>query len=231
MTIPLPLKRLLVFLRQSISGMHDRPQQHAADPVELDTRLHELYTCLSHDIDEIAEIFYGKCIVAATESLPRITVVNSEISGKAALATRAFQLLFIVPQLGKYLSDDDASALLERLLARTTEQRDTIHCHDLYQCYLNMGGSMRKKHIYYFSVDIAKYILGYESNGFPSAFPCLSSYISSGIPRDILTRSDITQAALVIQSLVPNIKVATDLAIAYCFNDKKHVFDTEDEDD
>ena len=181
--------------------------------------------CLAADMQDVARIFYDNCVAASDAAISQSAIVHRTIGGKAALATRALQLVFIRPQLPKYMTGDEADSLINNLLAHTPDQRDTLHCHDLHQCYLKMGGAVQKKHAYYFSVDIAKYILGYESEGFPSAFPCLSSYISSGIPRDILTRSSVTQVALAIQTLVPRLKVATDLAIAYCFHDESHVFE------
>lgn len=174
------------------------------------------------DLDEVSRIFYGKCVEAVRSSSYQVSVVHPTAAGKAAMVILAFQAVCLSFALPTYLGEQEAGLFMDRFF-EMIDSRYRSKCYDFYRCYRKIGATLSSKQLYYFAVDIGKYILGFESEGIPSSFPCLSSYISSGIPREILARTDVTHASFAIQELIPRLRTASELALAYCFDDATEI--------
>jgi hypothetical protein len=210
--------------RNKVIVAEPHPLSEMAEWMPREDRIESLFG----DLYDISRIFYQKGITAVFRSPHSPLIVNTELGGKAEVVILTFQLMCIAQALPRYLSEKNSGAFLESLL-QFVRNKKYGKIDDLFQCYMHFGREVTNKLLYYFSVDVGKYMLGYESEGMPSSFPCLSSYISSGIPREILARTDVTQVSLVVQPIIPHLKTATNLAVAYYFNDTEKVRQIETE--
>ena len=111
----------------------------------------------------------------------------------------------MMKHLNRYLNKEDVHDFAEKLLHKCC-RRNVEKCIDVINCYLGLKDHKAQKLPFYFSVDISKFICGYKTQGLPSEFPCLNSYISSGIPKQILARTNVTGVSFVIQDQVPYLK-------------------------
>ncbi len=179
-----------------------------------------LISGLEKDIQEIRELFYNKSVETIKKSKHDIDIVNRKIDGKAEIVTKAFQLTNLINFLPRYIQPSERKEF-SNILFHKVSGKQFDKCYDFAVSYMECGKSSSDKRKLFFSADITKYIYGYSSNAPPLSFPCLSSYISNGVPREILIRANITNSTLLIFSLVPKLTRATIIALALCFGDKE----------
>ena len=179
----------------------------------------ELVNCIDNRLKTNRELFFNECIEIVKNSNDNINIVNIRNEGKADVVMKSYQLNNIVQHISRYLSPSEAKIFID-LLFRKVCGKQHKKCYDLASCYLDLSESINNKRIYYFSVDIGKYICGHTTNEIPSKFPCLNSYISSGIPKEILARTDVTACSFLILSLIPKFTDSTITEISICFDKK-----------
>ena len=178
-----------------------------------------LITCIDNRLKETRELFFNKCIETVKNSNDNINIVNIRNEEKADIVIKSYQMVDIIQHISLYISPSEAKEFIE-LLFRKVCGKQHKKCYDLILCYLGLGESKIDKRIYYFSIDIGKYICGYTTDDIPSKFPCLNSYISSGIPKEILARTDVTACSFLIQSLIPKMTVSNITALSLCFGEE-----------
>lgn len=179
----------------------------------------ELITCIDNRLKETRKLFFNKCVETVNNSNYNIKIINKKNEGKADIVIKSYQLINIIQYISRYIRPSEAKEFID-LLFRKICGKQHKKCYDLVSCYLGLGESKIDKRIYYFSIDIGKFICGYTTDDIPSKFPCLNSYISSGIPKEILARTDVTASSLLIQSLIPNLTVSTITALSLCFGEE-----------
>ena len=179
----------------------------------------EIILCISNNIQEISQLFFNSCIETINNSNYDITIVNKQIGGKADLVIKAYQLSIIIDYLTHYIKPTEGKEFVEMLFHQVFGKYFKKGC-NFVSCYMELRKTTLHKKIYYFSSDIAKYICGYHSDELPTKFPCLRSYLSNGVPRTILARTDITACSLLIGNIVTKLHNATIMALAVCFEEK-----------
>ncbi|MBN1292957.1 MAG: hypothetical protein JXB48_14040 [Candidatus Latescibacteria bacterium] len=187
----------------------------------------EKLQCFSKDIREIRELFFNKSIDTIQNCCSdHITIINSTIGGKAETVTIAYQLMHIFNHLSRYVDDSEIEEFKKDLIEYVAGP-DYERCMDFTEGYKKLGDTMPEKKAYFFSIDIAKYILGHSNDSLPSSFPCLSSYISYGLSKNVSERLSVTECALLIASLVPKLTGATVIALSLCFGDEEYAKEIE----
>ena len=157
---------------------------------------------------KIRESFFQHCIDEIKSNEPKVLIINDKMSGKAEILTKAFQMESIASYLMKNINSQKEVTNLENIFKQICGNKYK-KCLCYAKCYNEFGEKKFNKKIYYFSIDIGKYIFGFVSNTIPEKFPCINSYISHDIPKEILIRSNIMSTALIISRLVPDFSGAT----------------------
>lgn len=159
------------------------------------------------EFEKIRKIFFTECISKIKSNLPQISIINDNMRGKADILTKAFQIESISSYLMQ-INNENEKYYLEKIFRYICGSKYK-KCLCYAECYNEFGEKKFNKKIYYFSIDISKYIFGFTSNAVPSKFPCINSYISHDIPKEILIRTNIMTTSLIISELVPNFSASS----------------------
>lgn len=167
------------------------------------------------EFEKVRELFFQHCIEEINITKPEIQIVNNRIGGKADIITKAYQL----ENISSYLvcNQENDNHLLKKIIKDLCgTKHEKCVCYS--KCYNDFGEKRLNKKIFYFSIDLGKYICGYQSDTVPTQFPCINSYISSDIPKDLLARAHVMSTALIISQLVPNFTRATIITLEQSLN-------------
>ena len=188
-----------------------------------------IFQQFSQDIHEIREIFFNKTIDTIESCCSdHVNIVNRELGGKAEIVIIAYQIIHVQNHLARYIEESELEEFKEHLVEYITGS-NYRKCMDFIEGYKKLGTTMSEKKAYFFSIDVAKYILGFSNDSIPSSFPCLSSYISNGLSKDVSERLSVTECALLIASFVPKLTGATVMALAFSFNDQEYAEEIENQ--
>jgi hypothetical protein len=167
---------------------------------------------LNLELEKVRKLFFQRCIDEIKISKPEIQIENSKIGGKAEIIALAYQLENISSYLVYDQENDNDNNLLKKIFKYLCGSK-LKKCLCYSKCYDEFSKKKLNKKIFYFSIDLGKYICGFQSDTVPSQFPCMNSYISSDIPKDILTRTHVMASALIISEFVPDFTEATIIAL------------------
>jgi hypothetical protein len=167
---------------------------------------------LNIELEKVRHLFFQRCVDAIRLAKPEIEIVNSKISGKAEIIAIAYQLENISSYLVYDQENDNNNNLLKKIFKYLCGSK-LKKCLCYSKCYDEFSKKKLNKKIFYFSIDLGKYICGFQSDSVPTQFPCMNSYISSDIPKDILTRTHVMSTALIISELVPDFTEATIISL------------------
>lgn len=123
-----------------------------------------------------------------------ITLVNRSLDRRIEPVITAYQIL----EVRDIFAPEREEAFLTYFL-HTILPYGSNDCHRIVESYLTLTPNKYEQRFYFFSVDIGKYFCGYIGAMRPDRHPCLNSYLSDGIPRELKPRNDVTAAALLIQ--------------------------------
>jgi hypothetical protein len=184
-------------------------------------KIEKILPLIKIDFLKVRELFFQHCIDEIRTSKPEIEIANNSLEGKADIITKAYQLenisfYFINNQKSDTDYNND-NHLLKKIFKYLCGSK-YMKCLCYSKCYNEFGENKLNKKIFYFSIDLGKYICGYQSDSVPTQFPCLNSYISSDIPKNILARTHVMSTALIISELVPNFTKATIIALNNSLN-------------
>ena len=161
------------------------------------------------------EIFFKRCIENLIDC--NKPVVNKKIEGKADIVLKSFQLFNIIQHLDYYVTPLELKKFIRVLFIRVCGKKYK-KCFHLVSCYKEFDQQVNKI-IYYFSIDITKYIYGYKDDNIPSTFPCMNKYLSYNMPKGNLARTDVTSSFLLILPLVSQMIDNTVNTLSICFRD------------
>jgi hypothetical protein len=180
-------------------------------------KIEKMLPYLNIELEKVRKLFFQRCIDKIKISKPEIQIINNKIGGKAEIIAIAYQLenmssFFVFDQ-----ENDDDNNLLKKIFKYLCGSKFK-KCICYSKCYDEFSKKKLNKKIFYFSIDLGKYICGFQSESVPAQFPCINSYISSDIPKDILVRTHIMSTALIISELVPDFTEATIISLNQTFN-------------
>lgn len=173
-----------------------------------DDRWSDIFNGLDEKLKQVRDDFFRQCISALENSKYENAIVNRSIKSSIDIIIISFQFIYIMDYVKHHIEKKNIHAFAEKLL-HVCCRKHHKRCIDIINCYSGLKNGKTEKLLYYFSIDISKYICGYETHDIPSKFPCLNSYISSGIPQEILPRTHVTGSSFIIQTQAVDLKNET----------------------